>query len=613
MINKFIPILLSLIMITVSCDNFSSTEIISSLENYSVKNIKSKISITDLEINDLENRNDWTFETDLNNGNETYGDRSFTITSLPDELIGCAWIKTANDSKRYNDSDILAILTTSNNMDLYIAVDNRIKDSLDWVTGAYSNWIDAEKEITDNKGETYSLYTQRVQENATVEFGHINENKCNMYFMIFKSCLSENISELEIYDQDNSANWSIEKGLNQDNRIYGDRDFTITSLPYELTGCEWIKTANNSKRYNESDIIAALTVSKDVDLFIAVDNRVDSSLEWLSESDTNWSITGENITSNNDVTYNLYMQSLQSGSSIDFGILNISRSNMYFMILKPRIEKPVKVFIMAGQSNMLGHGEYTDHNPDYNHLQKLIGNDPETYNRYMTDRSDVWIASRGKNPGELGVGFGDKSSRHFGIELAFGHVLGNIYQEKVLLVKIATGGTTLASDWRPPSASGSTGPYYNEMMAYTDDVLSDISDYWIDYQDQGYLISGFVWLQGWNDMVNEDYLADYEDNLVYLVDDIREDFHFPELPVLIIDSPNNGESGNHIALAQAKENAVARINESNSGTAVYLTTDATTGFWNPDDYGSAYHFNNSAETHIKVGKIGAEHLLPLLE
>ncbi len=287
------------------------------------------------------------------------------------------------------------------------------------------------------------------------------------------------------------------------------------------------------------------------------------------------------------------------------------------LFTEPHTNAPVKVFILAGQSNMLGYGEVSENLPHVDHLPKLTAEDPATYGKYWTKRNDVWVCMPNRNPGELKIGFAANRERNLGPELSLGHEFGDHFAEEVLFIKVSVGGTTLAEDWLPPSAVDQPdevmGPLYAEMVAYVNDVLTNIGDYWPAYQGQGYDIGGFIWLQGWNDMLKPDFLSIYEENLMALVSDVRSEFGIPDLPVMIMDSPNDGVSANHLALAQAKQNAVVRLNDIHAGSAVYVSTDATTGFWDPSGWGPSFHFNLSAKTYIKVGNAGAAAFLPLVQ
>ena len=120
----------------------------------------------------------------------------------------------------------------------------------------------------------------------------------------------------------------------------------------------------------------------------------------------------------------------------------------------------VKVFILAGQSNMQGHGK-VDAEPKANEgkgsLACLVKN-PDTAARFkhLVDADGQWIARDDvqiwylQRHGNLTPGFGFREG-YIGPELGFGHVVGEAFEEPVLLIKLAWGGKSLAQDFRPPS------------------------------------------------------------------------------------------------------------------------------------------------------------------
>src|SRR4051794_18750794 len=104
--------------------------------------------------------------------------------------------------------------------------------------------------------------------------------------------------------------------------------------------------------------------------------------------------------------------------------------------------KPVKVFVLAGQSNMEGQAVADLDGKDYNHGKgtlKALLSDPARaplVKHLVTDRGgwavreDVWVRyQREKQPllaGPLTVGFAVYGgTHHFGPELQFGHVVGD--------------------------------------------------------------------------------------------------------------------------------------------------------------------------------------------
>ena len=143
---------------------------------------------------------------------------------------------------------------------------------------------------------------------------------------------------------------------------------------------------------------------------------------------------------------------------------------------------PIKVFILAGQSNMEGQAVVDLEGRDYNqgkgtlvHLMR----DPVkgAMFKHLTNaqggwkvRDDVWVRYQRERgsllAGSLGVGFSVYGDRHhFGPELQFGHVVGDHFENQVLLIKTAWGGKSLYKDFRPPASGGEVGAYYTKMLA----------------------------------------------------------------------------------------------------------------------------------------------------
>jgi hypothetical protein len=142
---------------------------------------------------------------------------------------------------------------------------------------------------------------------------------------------------------------------------------------------------------------------------------------------------------------------------------------------------PVKVFILAGQSNMEGQAVSDLGRKDYNDgkgtLKALLTDPAETpHVKHVAKpsggwavRDDVWVRyQREGQPllaGPLTVGYAVYGgTHHFGPELQSGHVLGDHFTNQVLLIKTAWGGKSLIKDFRPPSSGGAVGLYFGNGM-----------------------------------------------------------------------------------------------------------------------------------------------------
>ena len=139
---------------------------------------------------------------------------------------------------------------------------------------------------------------------------------------------------------------------------------------------------------------------------------------------------------------------------------------------------PVKVFILAGQSNMQGQGVVTMKDKDgkekpgtlMSMLKEpakaaLIKDWVNAKGEWAEQRDDVWVYDVnefGNRHGilEFGYGWSLGSREWFGPEVQFGRLLGNRFDNQVLIIKTAWGGRDLYKDFRPPSSGGTVGPFY---------------------------------------------------------------------------------------------------------------------------------------------------------
>jgi len=242
----------------------------------------------------------------------------------------------------------------------------------------------------------------------------------------------------------------------------------------------------------------------------------------------------------------------------------------------PTSSKPLKVFILAGQSNMQGHAHISTFD--------AIGLDPKTAPILEEMRQAdgtprvcerVWISSIGsaqhEQVGKLTAGFGATvRGPKIGPEYTFGIYMEKLLDEPLLIIKTAWGGKSVHTDFRPPGAgpyefnetqlegfkqqgkdiekikaekAEATGRYYHLIVDHVNKVLADIKRVYPDYDPtQGYDLAGFVWFQGWNDMVdrstypNRDEPGGYDNYsklLAQFIRDVRKDLSAPQMPFVI--------------------------------------------------------------------------------
>ncbi len=258
-----------------------------------------------------------------------------------------------------------------------------------------------------------------------------------------------------------------------------------------------------------------------------------------------------------------------------------------------RAGEPLKIYILAGQSNMEGQaapetlagiGMDPKTKPLYD---KLVDKDGKP--RVCKDVSIVCFNGKRDDPvikqGPLTFGYGGalrEDKPRMGVEFAFGVTVHEKLKQPILIIKTAWGGKSLHTDFRPPSA----GPYYadpgqvkdrktrkgivtaaeiiakkekaqhayyNAMVKHVNTVLADPGKYCPAYDtDAGYEIAGFVWFQGFNDMIDggtynlsePDGYALYSELLAHFIRDVRKDFKAPKMPFVI---GVIGMGGEHIA------------------------------------------------------------------
>jgi len=283
----------------------------------------------------------------------------------------------------------------------------------------------------------------------------------------------------------------------------------------------------------------------------------------------------------------------------------------------------LKVFILAGQSNMVGAGEVQarqDRNEGRGSLGYLI-RAPETRERFAhlvdetgawVERGDVWI-SFFERRGPLSVGYGSRAST-IGPELGFGHEVGEYLDEPVLIIKVAWGGKSLAKDFRPPSAGGEVGEFYTALLAEVREVLSNIEERFPKIEHSGYELKGFGWHQGWNDRINQEFNDAYEHNLSCFIRDVRKDLKAPDLPFVIAETGMSGHEEKHPrALSLMKAQAAVAERKEFQGNVAFVGTKDFYRAKELSPSGQAYHWNNNAETYYLIGEGMGKAIVRLLE
>ncbi len=307
-----------------------------------------------------------------------------------------------------------------------------------------------------------------------------------------------------------------------------------------------------------------------------------------------------------------------------FALLVVSLANA---LLPAADGKPLKVFILAGQSNMEGQAVVDLTGKDYNDGRGTLATlmaDPvkgaqykhlKTADGQWKVRPDVWIRYQREGAqllaGPLGLGYsvyGDK--HHFGVELQFGHVVGDRFDNQVLLIKTAWGGKSLNGDFRPPSSGGTVGPYYTRMLDEIRLALANVKQDFPTHTGGSYELAGFVWWHGWNDSCDDKAAPVYGQNLANLIRDVRKDLKAPALPVVIgeLTGPwaKGGSTPSAAAAVRAAQVAVAELPEFKKNVLFVETSTFVRKAEDSPHPGHSHHEFGNAETYFLVGNALAE-------
>ena len=325
-------------------------------------------------------------------------------------------------------------------------------------------------------------------------------------------------------------------------------------------------------------------------------------------------------------------------------------------------DRPVKVFILAGQSNMEGKAPNT--------LLDSQAAAPATSAFYApfrdgdgwAVRDDVFIAY-GNRHGPLTVGYG--SPNRTGPELGFGTMLGDALDEPVLLIKTAWGGHSLVKDFRSPSSglpseewledelakakarvqrrnenngrdeplptmaeiTAGYGASYRQMLAEVQEVMQKSDELFPALAGRELALAGFVWFQGWNDQYGGE--TEYAANMEHFIRDVRNDLSAPELPFVIAAMGQHGSEPVQGAMevvqqAQLSMNDVADFQGNLLAIRTNTLVDTTAeslyprwkehqDLWQQTGGDHRYHYLGSGIWFTRIGQAMAEAMLELLD
>ncbi|NCF94821.1 MAG: sialate O-acetylesterase [Verrucomicrobiaceae bacterium] len=312
--------------------------------------------------------------------------------------------------------------------------------------------------------------------------------------------------------------------------------------------------------------------------------------------------------------------------------------------------KPVQVYLLLGQSNMLGLGKIKG---DDGSLEHAV-NEKKLY-PYLIDDTGKWTERKDvRNVRVMGSGTGGMrlfnnewmtiKSGKIGPEIGIGHHVGHVTDAPVLILKSCIGNRALGWDLLPPGSEGFeftdskgetwvhpgykgsperwkkgsdpkkitwyAGMQYDGDIARAKKVLAELETYYPDAK--GYEIAGFFWWQGDRDSRSEALSSRYEQNLVHLINQLRIEFEAPKAKFVCA------------SLGQSKKGATdggGRILDAmlavdgESGKYPEFKGNVATVYTHPLSKGgsSGGHYGGNAETYMNVGEAMGKAMVKLLE
>lgn len=277
----------------------------------------------------------------------------------------------------------------------------------------------------------------------------------------------------------------------------------------------------------------------------------------------------------------------------------------------------VKLFFLAGQSNMDGYGLSAE-------LPKNL----------QKENKDVWIfhgnpTQDGDEKGGLGIwetlkpGHGAKFSSdgktnmlsdRFGIEITFAKKLQELYpNEKIALVKYSKGGSAIDSVaarsfgcWEPDFV-GTNGLNQYDFGLKTIRKALQTTDINGDGVEDVLIPCGIVWMQGESDaFLSEEVANRYYANLKRLMDLFRASLRVDDLPVVIgkISDSWNDKDGKVWEYGELVQYAQEKFAREDKAAAIVRTTRYY-------KYSDPWHYNS--EGYIDLGEKFAEAMYGLTQ
>ena len=313
------------------------------------------------------------------------------------------------------------------------------------------------------------------------------------------------------------------------------------------------------------------------------------------------------------------------------------------------MSKPVQVYILLGQSNMLGAGKIKGDDGSLEHAVK----EKKLY-PYLVDKAGNWTERKDvRNVRVMGSGTGGMRGFNnewmtikggkIGPEFGIGHHIGNAVDAPVLILKSCIGNRALGWDLLPPGGEGFeftdakgvtwihpgykgtperwvkgtepkkikwyAGMQYDGDIARAKKVLSELDKYYPGAKK--YEVAGFLWWQGDRDSRSAALSSRYEKNLVHIIKQLRKDFNAPKAKFVCasLGQTKKGatDGGGKILNAMlAVDGKFGKYKDFKGNVASVYTHPLSKGG------SSGGHYSGNAETYMNVGEAMGKAMVKLL-
>ena len=302
--------------------------------------------------------------------------------------------------------------------------------------------------------------------------------------------------------------------------------------------------------------------------------------------------------------------------------------------------KPVQVFILMGQSNMVGLGNVGTLDAAVKTKSKypyLVDDDGAWTQR--KDVRNVFVMCSGNSPAkdEHNDWMSVSNRNKLGPEHGIGHCLGNTIDSPVLILKSCIGNRSLGWDLLPPGSEpykhgGETQPgyrgtpkdpkgngepvegewyagcQYDGDIAAAKKVLENLESYYPE--GKKYEVAGFFFWQGEKDCGSEAHADRYEENLIQFIKALRKDFEAPDAKFVLatLGEAKKGEGGNKGKITDAQLAVDGKKNKEFKG-------NVATVYSNPFCHGGSgnSHYDGNGETYMDVGEEMGRAMVELLK